>query len=253
MKQINPKILKEVIDYCGSVGLLLKQSKDLKDYYKSIPAPISLFPSNIPEPYFSYAISMQPIFNTLIEKLARDYKTIHETLKPFAETDEFPRRLLEVSSKYHASKHQQTAYLGIIRSDYMIDCHKQRLSMIEYNTIASSFGVLSDKLNDLQRYLFKKYPELFPKNFTLDKMAPSNQFIESATAAFAKCIQIYKKKVNPEKDRQLCIAVIIQADELNVYDQKPLEIESFNKYGIRSMRLTLKEVYDNGKDRKSVV
>lgn len=246
MKSLTKQILNEVIDYCGCFGLMLKESKTEKDYYKSVSAPISLFPSNIPEPFYSHAVGVQPLFNTLIEKMARDHQMIHQVLKPFAETDPFPRRLLEVSSKFHAAKHQQEHFLGIIRSDYMLDSVKQKLLMVEYNTIASSFGVLSDRLNNLQQHLYKKYPELFPKNFTLSKLAPSNNFIENATAAFAKSIELYGASLGLDKARDAHIAVVVQEDERNVYDQKLLEIAAFDKYGIKSMRVTLKEVSENG-------
>ena len=247
MKPLTKQIINEVIDYCGCFGLMLKESKVIKDYYKSVSAPISLFPSNIPEPFFTHAISVQPLFNTLIEKMARDHQMIHKVLKPFAETDPFPRRLLEVSSKFHASAHQQKYFLGIIRSDYMLDSLKKKLLVVEYNTIASSFGVLSDKLNNLQQYLFNKYPEIFPKNFSLSRLAPPNNFIENATAAFSKCIELYRKTVNSDKERDIYMAVIIQEDERNVYDQKPLEIALFDKYKIKSMRISLKKVSENGK------
>jgi glutathione synthase len=225
---------------------MLKASKIDKDYCKSVSAPISLFPANIPEPFFTYAITIQPLLNTLIEKMARDHQMIHKVLEPFAETDSFPKRLLEVSSKFHAFPYQQKHFLGIIRSDYMLDSLKKKLLMVEYNTIASSFGVLSDRLNGLQQYLFKKYPEIFSKTFSLSKLALSNNFIENSTAAFSKCIELYKESVNSGKERDVYMAVIIQGDERNVYDQKLLEIALFNKHDIKSMRVTFKEVSENG-------
>ena len=126
----------------------------------------------------------------------------------------------------------------------MIDCTQQKMLMVEYNTIASSFGVLSDKLNGLQRYLYKKYPYLFPSDFDVAKLAPSNDFIARATAAFAKCIELYSQK---RKIHDPYMAVIVQEGERNVYDQKPLEIAAFEKYGINSMRVTLKEISEHGK------
>jgi len=246
MKPISKVILNDIIDYCGCTGLMLKESKSEKEYFKSIHAPISLFPVSVPEPYFTHAINVQPLMNILIEKLARDAKTIHDTLKPFADHDEFPKRLMQVSAKYHSTKNKQDVYLGIVRSDYMLDCMQKKLQMVEYNTIASSFGVLSDKLNSLQRYMYKKYPYLFPSDFDLSKLAPSNEFVENATKAFNLCIELYKKSTKKSHSSPH-IAVIIQEGERNVFDQKPLEIASFEKYGIPSMRVTFKQVFDLGR------
>ena len=245
MKAVTKGILHEVIDYCGCIGLMLKESKVEAEYVKSIPAPISLFPCCVPEPFYHHAIKVQPSINTLVEKLTRDSTTIHKILKPFADIDEFPRKLLEISTKYHASKHKQDVYLGIIRMDYMLDVVQKKLLMVEYNTIASSFGVLSDKLNLVQRFIYMRYPHLLPSDFSLDRLAPSNDFINKATEAFATCINLYKK--GNALAKEVHMAVIVQEGERNVYDQKPLEINAFQQHGIPSMRLTFKEAYENGK------
>ncbi len=245
MKALTKNILQEVVDFCGVTGLMLKESKEPADYHRSIAAPVSLFPCCIPEPYFHHAIKVQPTMNTLVEKLARDASTIHKVLTPYTAADDFPKRLLAISDKYHATKHKQDVYLGIIRSDYMLDTVERKLLMVEYNTIASSFGVLSDKLNALQRHLYSRYPHLFPADFELSRLAPPNDFVEKATAAFAKCIELYRKARPSAKS--VHIAVIVQEGERNVYDQKPLELAAFEKYGIPSMRLTFKESYENAK------
>lgn len=247
MKPLTKLILRDIVDYCGCTGLMMKESKVEAEYTRAVPIPISLFPCNIPQPFYKHAITVQPSMNMLIDKISRDYKMIHDTLKPYTEGDEFLLKLLEVSSKFHSSKHQQEYYLGIVRSDYMLDYIKHKLQMVEYNTIASSFGVLSDKLNSLQRFIYKKYPQYFPTDFQIERLAPPNDFIENATKAFNDCLQIYRKQRMLPESSEVYIAVIIQEGERNVYDQKPLEFSSFMKYNNPSIRLTLKEVFENGK------
>ena len=60
----------------------------------------------------------------------------------FKKQDPFLHRLLEVSEKFNQLPVKQDIHLCILRSDYMVDKVTKDLKLVEYNTIASSFGCL---------------------------------------------------------------------------------------------------------------
>ena len=47
----------------------------------------------------------------------------------------------------------------ILRSDYMLDAPTGKPILVEYNTIASSFGILSQKVGQVQEYIKTKYSD----------------------------------------------------------------------------------------------
>ena len=47
----------------------------------------------------------------------------------------------------------------ILRNDFMIDWPNNEPKLVEYNTIASSFGVLSQKVKECQQYIREKYED----------------------------------------------------------------------------------------------
>ena len=66
----------------------------------------------------------------------------------------------------------QTVQMCILRSDYMIDIPTQSLKLVEYNSIASSFGCLSNKVHSMHEYVRSKYgKDLY---FNYDK--PENDY-----------------------------------------------------------------------------
>jgi len=49
----------------------------------------------------------------------------------------------------------------------MFDQPTNSIKLVEYNTIACSFGCLSKKVKDMQNYVFKKYGDKLPLNYGL--------------------------------------------------------------------------------------
>lgn len=56
----------------------------------------------------------------------------------------------------------------ILRSDYMIDQPTHSIKLVEYNTIASSFGCLSQKVREMHRYVLAKYGSDLALNYGLE-------------------------------------------------------------------------------------
>ena len=61
----------------------------------------------------------------------------------FLQYDDFLAKLVDVSKKYNAYEKKQTIQMCVLRCDFMIDWPCDKPKLVEYNTIASSFGVLS--------------------------------------------------------------------------------------------------------------
>jgi hypothetical protein len=55
------------IDWCSANGLVVS-----KEYPLSVHAPFALFPSPFPKACYEAAVTIQPIFNYLMDKIARD-------------------------------------------------------------------------------------------------------------------------------------------------------------------------------------
>ena len=53
----------------------------------------------------------------------------------------------------------------VLRSDYMLDMPTSSVKLVEYNTIASSFGCLSQKVSELHEYVRSKYQEDLGMNY----------------------------------------------------------------------------------------
>ena len=53
----------------------------------------------------------------------------------------------------------------VLRADYMIDQPTSTLKLVEYNTIASSFGCLSNKVHRMHKYINNKYGEDLEFNY----------------------------------------------------------------------------------------
>lgn len=49
----------------------------------------------------------------------------------------------------------------------MIDQPTHSIKLVEYNTIASSFGCLSNKVREMHSYVLQKYQDRLPLNYGL--------------------------------------------------------------------------------------
>ena len=59
----------------------------------------------------------------------------------------------------------------VLRCDFMIDVPSNSVKLVEYNTIASSFGVLSQNVKEVQAYIRQKYGDS-ELNYKYDQIEP---------------------------------------------------------------------------------
>ena len=236
-KNIPKYIVDEMVSYLYSHGLLIKS----KDSNTCVHVPTIIYPSPIVKSLFEKISFYQIAFNKIIDKLSRDQPYLEQILSPIAEKDEFVRKNLELSKKASSFEHKQNVQLGIFRNDYMVDKNKKFIYQIEYNTIAATMGLFSDGLKKFHKYFSTKYPEVFAKYLNKEKInvpVEKEDTIETFCASMVEAIKLYSK----DDYKNTLIVFVVQENEKNIFDQRAIENELWDKYQVKSRRLTLNEI-----------
>lgn len=134
----------------------------------------------------------------------------------------------------------------ILRSDYMIDQPTNSLRLVEYNTIASSFGCLSNMVRDMHRYVIGKYGDRLPLNYgiradsneihtkylredpEMAQMAihdPNYSYADNLVDEFKRAIVLYKESTGLSEDVKPWVLFVCEDDERNLCDQKIIEVQ----------------------------
>ena len=161
-----------IMDWASANGLLVRTNED-----GFTNCPVTLVPSLYPRQVYEEACNLATIFNRLIDRCSRDLNWLVETLEETAAGDDFIMRQIQICKNVNMSTgniKKQKLQLGLNRSDYMIHAppdsegnvslfknisDQGSFLQVELNTIASSFGGLSDKTCDLHRFMLKRYQE----------------------------------------------------------------------------------------------
>ena len=188
-------------------------------------APMSLSPNVFSRSAFEYAQGIQEIINVLIDNISRDKEFLKETLGPLA-SDSFICELLEIYNSVSEEEMKTNYQLGIHRSDYMIhfDGQSEIPLQVEMNTIASSFGCLSQKVGHFHKYLFHRFGEsnllasLILQNISnlneeqsknVVSLIPENNSVEQLSKALSTAHGIFNIS-------DACILFVVQPGEKNV-------------------------------------
>ena len=131
----------------------------------------------------------------------------------------------------------------VLRCDFMIDVPSNSVKLVEYNTVASSFGCLSEKVKGVQSYIKDKYEDII--NYNYEPLNPDNfngsdvetiRFANEAQGSFVNNLVINFKRTIDEYKRTLLekfqidskdpwVLFVIEEKERNVIDQKLIEFE----------------------------
>ena len=106
---------------------------------------------------------------------------------------------------------------------------------IEFNTIASSFGALSDLVHQCHRFLMTRYLGIEDAHLMQPKMNVT-EHIASAMATAAKLVH----------QQQPIVLFVVQNGEKNSADQRRIEYALWNGHKVKVLRRTLGQVYESG-------
>lgn len=126
-----------------------------------IHAPLALLPSPFPRRLFHHAQKLQRIYNVLYARVASDVAFLDRVMgqiEGVGKVDEFTGQLWERWKRLRDERHGkivQPLHLGLFRSDYLLHAPDSAtplsLKQVEFNTISSSFGTLSQRTAALHK------------------------------------------------------------------------------------------------------
>lgn len=215
----------------------------------AIHAPFTLIPTPYPRDLFTKAQKLQHIYNVLYSRVTLDTPFLDRVLGAeggVGRVDEFVGTLWKgwkAIRDNNGGKELQPLHLGLFRSDYLIhqpspESSDLSIKQVEFNTISSSFGALSEKTAALHRYLFAITGYYGAASCLTAENFPSNQTASGLARGMVVAHQAYGSA-------SASILFVVQPRERNVFDQRQLEYELVEKHGIHIVRQTFDELRNN--------
>ncbi|KAI8988085.1 glutathione synthase [Mycotypha africana] len=238
-------LVNTAIDYALSHGLIVRPAPDKTSMRKKnasvVHAPFALYPTRFPRHEYEKAIKLQKPWNTLVHRMSQDHDLITETMQTLSTLDPFVNGLYQIYLKVREEGIAQTASLGIHRNDYLLhanpgaDAKTAVIKQVEFNTVSASFCSLSQKVTDLHRSLatsIKNYGGTKPMD--LERL-PENKSIKTYVEGLAAAWKHYGKN-------DAVVVMITQPNERNVFDQRWIEYQLFESYGIPLIRYSFEDI-----------
>ncbi len=219
---VAPNRLEEAIDFALMHGLIKFNAG-----FQLVHAPFSLTPYSLSKDTLDQMVTLTPIFNELMLRIASNRDFLINYLEQTAHTDEFVKNLIAI---YIEKEITQPYQFLIGRNDFMLAVNSSGLlqpKQVEYNTISVSFPYLSVQLNQLHQFLYEHQ--------ALGQKLVANDPLTGIVDAIALVIRQYD---HPES----CVLQIVQTREQNLFDQRGGEYLLWQKYRIPTIRMTLEDV-----------
>jgi glutathione synthase len=151
-------------------------------------------------------------------------------------------RLLHIYQTVRAEGVRQPLALGIFRSDYM-DHRGEKFLQVEVNTIASGFGSLSTIVHQLHLHLVDYFGWEEYREYLCPDNAPLKKITEGLQVAVQAFVEREKKSLAAAKiEGEPVIVFVVEANERNAFDQFWLQMELWEKWRLRVVRLTMREI-----------
>ncbi|KAG7097431.1 hypothetical protein E1B28_004775 [Marasmius oreades] len=211
----------------------------------TIHAPISLIPTPFPRSLFHSAQSLQSVYNTLYSRVALDTEFLDrymgcESEEGVGKVDSFTGKLWQgwKTVREEGGYERQSLHLGLFRSDYLLHTSPDQalsIKQVEFNTISSSFGPLSERIAALHRHLAAScsYYDISP--LLNDDRFPENETTKGLVQGLASAHGAYGVP-------SARILFVVQSKERNMFDQKWLEYELLERHSIKVIRRSLDEL-----------
>lgn len=237
--EIQDELLPEISHWALTNGLVM-YPPNFK-VASSFLAPTTLFPTPFPAKCFEQAVTVQTSYNDLYAKISQNHDNwLTKQVKLLADFDpEFTGKLWKLYEQALKIGISQKLALGVFRSDYLLDAESLEVKQVEFNTVSVSFGGLSTKVGQLHNFLNDS------GKYALDK---GSKFYEQDIPVSESALLLAKSLAEaatkyPSEGKQTIVAFIVQQGERNVFDQRILEYNLLDKFGIKSVRITIHEIH----------
>eukprot|EP01061_Rhynchopus_euleeides_P005751 TRINITY_DN14924_c0_g1_i2.p1 TRINITY_DN14924_c0_g1~~TRINITY_DN14924_c0_g1_i2.p1 ORF type:complete len:503 (+),score=221.60 TRINITY_DN14924_c0_g1_i2:185-1510(+) len=214
--------------------------------------------SPFPRFLFEKAQALMPAFNRIVDRVARDADFLQNVLAAAGAADPFTGKLLDIHHKVYRGKGQpQQLMLGIHRSDYMLhtggsdEVRKWGIQQVEINTIASSFGGLEPRVNELHRYIHSLVEPGVEVDIPVSSSSAGIPY--SMALAFAhhplsgRNGDVTNKANVATSELKKAVLFVCQVGERNTSDQRILEQGLWKEHGVRVIRRSLQDVAARGR------
>lgn len=223
-------------------GMFMRSFSDSSTYTLHT-LPYTLLPTRIPQQAYDTMVRLGPIFNKMVDRMARDPQFVLSALAEARKADYcltghlcdvLERKLSHLGS----DAQRRQLMLGIHRGDYML--HEGSLpQLVEFNTIASGMCGQSHYTQELHRYVMDT------SSLKLQNEIPNLKPSESLSGVVDSFYHAHSIATDGCDDRgDAVILFVVQPRERNVFDQKHLEHELWRRYKVKVVRLTLTEIAD---------
>ncbi|KZT43371.1 glutathione synthase [Sistotremastrum suecicum HHB10207 ss-3] len=208
----------------------------------AIHAPFSLLPTPFPRFLFERAKRLQNLYNVLYARVALDVEFLDRVMGAeigVGKVDSFTRDIWTGWKQAREEGFTQPLHLGIFRSDYLLHlppgASTPGLKQVEFNTISSSFGALSEQVAKLHRHLVQATDYYGVSPILKAANVPPN----SALSGIVEGLFEAYKAVG---DLTAAILFVVLDGERNIFDQRLLEYELLEQAGIKVVRQSMKQL-----------
>ena len=262
--------LQEIARIQAKHELTIKNAED-----KLVAAPMTLDPTEMPLATFQTLPAVMPLFNLLIDRIARDSDYLINQVGP---TDVFSQKMADIVRKVYTDENPhkspsdgtsplcQTMMLGLLRSDYLFDekaaaitdnsvqksFAKTRVPLnqgwkqVEINTIASSFPALSTRTGlayeEIKRSLLEMDKDNAIGHGSICVSSSERDIITALDRAHRQFLTSYPSETLTSKgipsSLPVTIVFVVQEGERNVGDQSLLR-RGLESLGIKVVRKSL--------------
>uniref|UniRef100_A0A8C8SGR6 Glutathione synthetase n=1 Tax=Pelusios castaneus TaxID=367368 RepID=A0A8C8SGR6_9SAUR len=215
-------------------GVLMRTEQEANSSDVVSYAPFTLLPSVVPSALFEQAYAVQQDFNLLVDTISRNEEFLEHALAGTIKVDDFTAQLFKIYKQVLKEGLAQSVFLGINRSDYMVDCGADgtpALKQIEINTIAASFGGLTSRTPSLHRHVLR----VLGKSEEALKILDNNP-AKGIALGIAKAWELYGS------DRAV-VMFLVEESQRNIFDQRCIENELWTR-NIRVIRRRFKDVFE---------
>ncbi|KAK5710898.1 hypothetical protein LTR17_018648 [Elasticomyces elasticus] len=235
----HPRLVSDIKDYLLTHGHLLKLVRfETPSRVRAVGVNVSCHPTSFPRYLFNHAKSLQPSMNELYVRASQDETWLYNVLKSEIESDPMGlvASLWDVWVKCREAGTVQRVACGIVRSDYMLhntdDEDAVSLKQVEMNTFSVAGACHAEGVASMHRWLMRRrIAEMDDADTSIQPQLgdlPSNANTSSIVASLSAAHNIYQRQF--PNGRSKCILMIVQPENFNIADERPIEYRLFACY-----------------------